>query len=212
MKREAIADVGIFRGKKNYVLRVWDNEHVRYHEPILKMTGIETARSDKPMMVRKKLESDLEILLAGTQEQLLSSIDSFKKEFYNAPIEDIASPKGVKDLTKWIGKDGTILPKAPYHVRAAHAHNQLIIQNNLQRTVDRIKNGNKVKLMALKPINPCRCSNIAFVGRYPEEFGLTEYLDKDKQWNATYITPLKSFTDVLGWQTEKISTLESLFG
>ncbi|WEM34297.1 DNA polymerase [Xanthomonas phage X1] len=212
MKREAIADVGIFRGKKNYVLRVWDNEHVRYHEPVLKMTGIETARSDKPMMVRKKLESDLEILLTGTQEQLLTSIDSFKKEFYNAPIENIASPKGVKDLTKWIGDSGELLPKAPYHVRAAYAHNTLIIEKGLQKTVERIKNGNKVRLMALKAINPCRCSNIAFNGTLPEGFDLHEYLDKDKQWNATYITPLKSFTEILGWKTEKVSSLESLFG
>lgn len=212
MKREAIADVGIFRGKKNYVLRVWDNEHVRYHEPVLKMTGIETARSDKPMMVRKKLESDLEILLTGTQEQLLSSIDSFKQQFYNAPVEDIASPKGVKDLTKWIDKKGDLLPKAPYHVRAAHAHNSLIISKGLQKTVDRIKNGNKVKLIALKKINPCRCSNIAFQGTLPTGFDLHQYLDKDQQWTATYITPLKSFTDVLGWKTEKVSSLESLFG
>jgi DNA polymerase elongation subunit (family B) len=54
MKREAIADVGIFRGKKNYVLRVWDNEHVRYHEPILKMTGIETALATEPDDVDEK--------------------------------------------------------------------------------------------------------------------------------------------------------------
>lgn len=212
MKREAIADVGIFRGKKNYVLRVWDNEHVRYHEPILKMTGIETARSDKPMMVRKKLESDLEILLTGTQEQLLASIDDFKQKFYNAPIEDIASPKGVKELTKWISARGDLLPKAPFHVRAAYSHNKLIVDKGLQKTVARIKNGNKVRLMAMKPINPCRVSNIAFIGTLPVEFGMHEYLDKDKQWNATYITPLKSFTDVLGWKTEKVSSLESLFG
>ena len=212
MKREAIADVGIFRGKKNYVLRVWDNEHVRYNEPVLKMTGIETARSDKPMIVRKKLERDLEILLTGTQEQLLSSIESFKSEFYNAPVEAIASPKGLSDYTKWVDKNGNLLPKAPYHVKAAHAHNTLIIEKGLRKTVERIKNGNKVRLMALKKINPCRCSNIAFMGTLPVGFDLHEYLDKDQQWVSTYITPLRSFTDILGWKTEKVNSLESLFG
>lgn len=212
MKREVIADVGIFRGKKNYVLRVWDNEGVRYAEHDLKMTGIETARSDKPMIVRKKLTSDLEILLGGTQEQLLESIEAFKKEFYTAPVEIIAKPMGVSDMKKWIGPDGNPKTGIPYNCKAAWSHNTLIIEKGLQKTVDRIRNGNKIKMMPLKKINPIHSNYIGFLGTLPTEFGLDEYLDKDAQWKSAYISPLTSFTDVIGWKTEKVSSLESLFG
>ena len=41
MKRENIADRGIWTAKKRYILNVWDSEGVRYEEPKLKMMGIE---------------------------------------------------------------------------------------------------------------------------------------------------------------------------
>ena len=41
MKREAIADTGIWTAKKRYILNVWNNEGVAYNEPKLKMMGIE---------------------------------------------------------------------------------------------------------------------------------------------------------------------------
>ena len=41
MKRENIADRGIWTAKKRYILNVWDSEGVRYAEPKLKIMGIE---------------------------------------------------------------------------------------------------------------------------------------------------------------------------
>ena len=41
MKRENIADRGIWTAKKRYILNVWDSEGVRYKEPKLKIMGIE---------------------------------------------------------------------------------------------------------------------------------------------------------------------------
>ena len=45
MKRENIADRGIWTAKKRYILNVWDSEGVRYTEPKLKMMGIEVVKS-----------------------------------------------------------------------------------------------------------------------------------------------------------------------
>ena len=45
MKRENIADRGIWTAKKRYILNVWDSEGVRYKEPKMKIMGLETARS-----------------------------------------------------------------------------------------------------------------------------------------------------------------------
>ncbi len=44
MKREAIANKGIWTGKKHYILNVYNNEGVEYREPKLKMQGIEAVR------------------------------------------------------------------------------------------------------------------------------------------------------------------------
>ena len=44
MKREVIADKGIWTAKKRYILNAWDIEGVRYKEPNLKMMGIEACQ------------------------------------------------------------------------------------------------------------------------------------------------------------------------
>ena len=41
MKRENIAERGIWTAKKRYILNVWNSEGVQYTEPKLKMMGIE---------------------------------------------------------------------------------------------------------------------------------------------------------------------------
>ena len=51
MKRENIADRGIWTAKKRYILNVWDSEGVRYAEPKLKMMGIEAVKSSTPAPV-----------------------------------------------------------------------------------------------------------------------------------------------------------------
>ena len=44
MKRENIADRGIWTAKKRYILNVWDSEGVRYEDPKLKIMGLEGIR------------------------------------------------------------------------------------------------------------------------------------------------------------------------
>ncbi|QFR57782.1 DNA polymerase [Stenotrophomonas phage Moby] len=208
MKREALSDVGIWRAKKNYVLRVWDMEGVRYAEPEMKMMGIETAKSSTPMIVRKELEECLKIMCSGTEKELQDELARFKKVYYNSGIEEIAKPLGVSDLTSYSLTDKRI----PYQSKAAILHNKLIQEKGLSKTVERIRNGNKVKLALLKERNPLRNKYIAFIGELPKEFGLDEYVDYDGQYESTFMSPVKSFTDLIGWKTEQISSLEDLFG
>ena len=55
MKRENIADRGIWTAKKRYILNVWDSEGVRYEEPKLKIMGIEAVKSSTLVLVVQKL-------------------------------------------------------------------------------------------------------------------------------------------------------------
>ena len=55
MKRENIADRGIWTAKKRYILNVWDSEGVRYEDPKLKIMGIEAVKSSTPAPCRLSL-------------------------------------------------------------------------------------------------------------------------------------------------------------
>ena len=76
MKRENIASTGIWTAKKRYMLNVWDSEGVRYHEPKLKMMGIEAVKSSTPMPCRNAIKDAIKIMMDGTENDLVSFIDS----------------------------------------------------------------------------------------------------------------------------------------
>ena len=59
MKRENIADRGIWTAKKRYILNVWDSEGVRYEDPKLKIMGIEAVKSSTPAPCRDMIKGAL---------------------------------------------------------------------------------------------------------------------------------------------------------
>ena len=75
MKRENIADRGIWTAKKRYILNVWDSEGVRYEEPKLKMMGIEAVKSSTPAPCRKMIKDALQLMMTGTEEDVIHFID-----------------------------------------------------------------------------------------------------------------------------------------
>ena len=57
MKRENIADRGIWTAKKRYILNVWDSEGVRILlNPNLRVMGIEAVKSSTPAPCRKMIK------------------------------------------------------------------------------------------------------------------------------------------------------------
>jgi DNA polymerase elongation subunit (family B) len=72
MKRENIADRGIWTAKKRYILNVWDSEGVRYEEPKLKMMGIEAVKSSTPAPCRKMIKDALKLMMNGTEDDVIA--------------------------------------------------------------------------------------------------------------------------------------------
>ena len=211
MKREILADEGIWRAKKNYVLRVWDNEGVRYSTPKLKMIGIETAKSTTPPIVKEALEEALEIMLDEEREvDLLKSIDSFKQKFMNCDLDDIAQSKGVNGIKDWRDGEFGWKHKAPSNVRASLTHNKLLKKHNLSH-IPPIVDSNKIRLLKLSTPNPVGVNYIAYVDKLPEEFGLNEYVDRKGQYETLYLNPIKSFTSLIGMKHEDTFTLDDFF-
>ena len=44
-----------------------------------------------------------------------------------------------------------------------------------------------------------------------KEFGLEKYIDYEKQFDKTFIEPIRLILDAVGWKTEKQNTLEALW-
>ena len=65
MKRENIANKGIWTAKKRYILNVWDSEGVRYEKPKLKIMGLEAVKSSTPAACRTAIKG----LHEGDHEQ-----------------------------------------------------------------------------------------------------------------------------------------------
>lgn len=215
MKRETICDKGVFRGKKNYLLQVWDNEGVRYTKPIIKAVGLESQRSSTPGICREELKACFEVILNGNQAQLIDRVKDFRFRYNQMPLNKIASPRGVSDMDKWIDRDTKALYKSgtPIHVKAAIHYNDFLKQNDeWARKYPAIKNGNKMKFVYLKQPNPLRNTAIGFPDELPTEFGLDKYLDRDTQFDKTFLQALKSIASLAKMDTEKRASLRGLFG
>ena len=94
MKRECIADRGIWTAKKRYILNVWDNEGVRYEDPKLKMMGIEAVKSSTPSApCRAYIKECLNlIIMEGTEDDVIKFIEDKRAHFESLSPEDIAIP------------------------------------------------------------------------------------------------------------------------
>jgi DNA polymerase elongation subunit (family B) len=211
MKREVIADRGLWRGKKHYILQVWDKEGIRYNSSKLKMMGIETAKSSTPKIVRGSLEAAIRIILNQTESDLQDYVKTFKKQFWDADAASIAFPRGVSDIDKWIDTDGKLKKGVPIHSRGSILYNRLIKKMQIESTHPAIKNGDKIKFLYLKAQNPTHSNVIAFIDVLPSEFGLDEFIDRDTQFEKTFLDPLKSFASIVGWSTEETNSIDSYF-
>jgi DNA polymerase elongation subunit (family B) len=87
MKREVIADRGIWTAKKRYILNVHDSEGVRYKEPKLKMMGIEAVKSSTPEICRTAIKDALKIVMEGQENHLQEFISEFRKNLMPASFE-----------------------------------------------------------------------------------------------------------------------------
>lgn len=211
MKREVIANNGIWTAKKRYALNVLDNEGVVYDNPELKVTGIETKRSSTPELCRDELETALKILLSGTEKELWNHIEIVKKRFYEAPIEDISTPTGVSNVNKFKDPKSFFVRGAPIYSKASINYNYLLKKYKLTNKYETIKDGDKIKYIYLKDPNPTPGNAIAFLNILPHEFGLEEYIDIEAQFHKAFLSPLKLIANVVGWDLERKATLEDFF-
>ena len=211
MKRETIADKGIWKAKKMYILNAWDVEGVRYKEPQLKLQGIEAVRSSTPKACRSSIKQALKIIMNEDEAAVQAYIADFKSKFMQLPFEEVAFPRGVKGLDKYSDKHTIYTKGTPIHVKGSLLFNHMIKKNGLGKKYQEIGDGDKIKFALLKMPNPLHDTVISVLDELPTEFGLQQYIDYDAQFQKSFLEPIKSIMDTIGWDTEKRATLMSFF-
>jgi DNA polymerase elongation subunit (family B) len=211
MKRETIANKGIWTAKKRYILNAWDIEGVRFREPKLKIMGIEAVKSSTPAPCRQMIKDGLKVIMQQDEEAMQKFIAKFREEFKSLPPDQIAFPRGCNNLGKWSNPVTIFGSGTPIHVRGSLLYNHYIKSNKLTYKYPLVRDGDKVKYIYLKTPNKINQNVISFMGQFPKELGLDKSIDYDLQFEKSFLDPFKVILNTLGWQPEKISTLEFLF-
>jgi DNA polymerase elongation subunit (family B) len=211
MKRENIADRGIWTAKKRYILNVWNSEGVSYAEPKLKVMGIESVKSSTPAPCRKMLKEAFQILMTGTEDDMISFIDKSREEFKKMPPEQVSFPRSVSDVVKYKSSSDIYSKGTPIHCRGALLFNHYIKEKKLTNKYSLIKNGEKIKFCYLKKPNIIHENVISFIQEFPKELNLDKYIDYDLQFEKSFVEPLKAILDAIGWNVEKTVNLELFF-
>ena len=211
MKREGLSNKGIWTAKKRYILNVYNNEGVQYKEPQMKVMGLEMVKSSTPSAIREKMIQSIKLMINGTEDDIHTFIDEFRKTFKAMPPEEVSFPRGMNGLKEY--SDAATLYKkgTPIHVKGAILYNAKLKQLKLDKKYPLIQEGEKIKFSYLKQPNPMKDMVISYPNRLPPEFGLQEYIDYDLQFEKAFLEPIKVILDQIGWSTEKRNSLESFF-
>lgn len=211
MKRESICSRGLWTAKKRYILKVYDNEGVRYAEPKLKVMGIEAVKSSTPYVCREKLKESFNIIIDGSESEMQDFISNFREQFSTLTPEEVAFPRSISDIDSYRDSVSVYKKGTPIHVRGALVYNNMVKNLKLDKKYQEIKSGEKIKFCYLKVPNPARENVITFVNYLPSELDLNKYVDYNTQYEKTFVEPLKIILESIGWNVEKRASLEDFF-
>ena len=210
MKREVIANKGIWTAKKRYILNVFNEEGLNLKEPKLKIMGIEAVKSSTPAPCRVKIKEALKVIMTKEEASLIDIIENFRNHFKKLSPEDIAYPRSCNNLKKYSSSKDIYQKSTPIHVKGALIYNNMLKKNKL-RKYEVIQDGDKVKFITLKEPNPIREHVISFTSKLPKEFNLHQYIDYDEMFTKSFLEPLRFIVNAIGWNFERKATLDEFF-
>jgi len=212
MKREVIANKGIWVAKKRYMLNVLDDEGVRLSDPKLKIMGIEAVKSSTPQVCRGKIKEAIKIIMNKDEDTLQKFIADFKTEFNTLSAEAISFPRSCNNIQKY-KNPATIFSKGtPIHVKGSLIYNHKLKEMKLHKQYPYIREGDKIKFLKLIEANPFRFDVISYITTLPKEFELDKYIDRETQFEKTFLDPMRFILQAIGWSQEKKASLEAFFG
>ena len=215
MKREVIADKGIWTAKKRYILNVWDSEGVRYKEPKLKIMGIEAVKSSTPAACREKIIEGIKIILNKDEDGLNKFIRQFRQEFFELPLDKISFPRGVNGLEDWHDSSSIYKTRTPIHVKGSLLYNFFLRSKKLTDKYPLITSGDKIKFVYLRTPNFINSNVISFKVELPKSLDIDKFIDRELQFVKAFIEPFILIADKVNMKIDRgygeNATLEDLF-
>lgn len=210
-KRETLFTAGIWTAKKRYALMVLDNEGVRYPKPKLKFTGLEAKKSDCPSFCRQWLKECYEIALTQNEDEIHKKVQKVKTEFMGFPVHQIAAPKSVNDIEKWLvdARTGMVNKGTPAQVKAAVNYNRMVLEKKYEGKP--IVSGDKILYVPLKKGAPWGMEIFGFPEFLPEEFDMHKWVDRGESFRKFFIAPLTNFLKAINWSHEPRASAVSFF-
>jgi len=150
-------------------------------------------------------------MMSGNEDDVIDFIDKCRSEFKKLPPEQIAFPRSASDVKKYHSHADIYSKGTPIHIRGALLFNHYIKEKKLTNKYSLITNGEKIKFLYLKKPNIIQENIISFIQDFPTELGLDRYIDYDLQFEKSFVEPLKSILDAIGWSVEKSISLEDFF-
>jgi len=206
IKKEFVSRSGIWIAKKRYAQWIIAENGLPVDR--LDVKGLDVVRSSYPAQFRKFMSSVLiDILKGNTEQELTDKIHDFKKALSQMDVVSIAKNSAVKELSKYIPKkkDNRAMFQfnsgTPAHVKAAIAHNQLLVHFKCPTKHEPMRDGDKIKCDYLKQ-NPFGLDAVGFKGyNDPEEIMdlVKTYIDYDKIFERELLKKLEDFYGALGW-------------
>jgi len=74
-------------------------------------------------------------------------------------------------------------------------------------SINKISVHQKAKLLK----HPIRENVFASPGTLPRQLGLDSYIDYNTQFDKSFVEPIKTILDAIGWQVEKRANLDSFW-
>ena len=212
MKRELIANKGIWVAKKRYMLNVLDEEGVRLSKPKMKIMGVEAVKSSTPEVCRGRIKEAINIIMNKDEDTLHKFIGDFKEEFMKLTAEDISFPRSCNNLKKYYDHNNIFIKGTPIHVKGALIYNYNIKKFNIEHKYPFIREGDKIKFIKLATPNPFKFDVISYITTLPNEFEIHSYVDYEVQFEKTFLDPMRFILGSIGWEHEKKASLEAFFG
>ena len=212
-KRESIARRGIFLEKKKYVM--WEiNGEGDVKTDKLKSTGVEIIRSSTPTLAKKYLKQTVyNILKIMDRDKIVKELREIRNSFLEADVESIAFPRGANNVKKYTDEyiKRQSFKGTPIHIRGSIEYNMMLEKKkNLMKKYDLIFEGDKIKFLYMKSSPTFRSNIIAFKDKWVKEFKLDEYIDRELQFEKSFLEPLKKFFILLDWQIPNFNHVDLL--
>ena len=213
--REVIADKAMFLRKKRYMIHVLDNEGNTH--PKFKCAGLEIKRTNMPADVKVYATKLLENMcmtrdINSTNDILVETYD-YIKTLNEEQVAEVSNINGYEKYSSQCNGLQTV-KGMPRHVKGAYLYNYLIKQLGLTSKYQQIKDGDKIRVLAVDPKqNKYKISAIAFIGKYPQEFKDIFKIDYEYMFDKHIYGFVERYYEDCGWVARKPGCMikQSLF-